>query len=102
MEKLYKQEFPRYPNLEPEIVELLEKNKFTKDTSWHNDVCPSFTNEADTLVLYIDFPNQEDREFSSKRFSMNRLVDGEMVSDTPVFFVDTIEELAEQFKIASY
>jgi hypothetical protein len=96
--ELYKKEFPSYPDLEPELVELLEKNKFTTESSWHNDVCPSFTNEKATLILYVDYPNKEEREFSSKRFSMNRLVDGEMTSDTPVFFVETIEELTEQFK----
>ncbi|KRR21687.1 hypothetical protein CQ13_06450 [Bradyrhizobium retamae] len=33
------------------------------DSSWGNDVCPSFTNEAAKLVIWCDYPKPEEREF---------------------------------------
>ena len=32
------------------------------DASWHNDMCPSFVNEAANLRLWVDYENPADRE----------------------------------------
>jgi hypothetical protein len=37
------------------------------DTSWHNDACPSFTNEALNLRVWVDFADPADREFDDAR-----------------------------------
>ncbi len=34
-----------------------------EDTSWHNDVCPSFLNSGKHLLLWADAENRADREF---------------------------------------
>ncbi len=41
------------------------------DVSWRNDACPSFENEDLGLILIIDFPRPEDREFpEAPRFQL--------------------------------
>lgn len=59
-------EFPDYPATEmpgvPEGYGFVE-------TSWHNDMCPSFTSDEIGMTLWIDYPHADDREFpDSKRF----------------------------------
>jgi len=56
---MYRNEFPDFPasdmpgDIPPGFV----------DSSWRNDICPSFTNEALGLVLWIDFADPSRREF---------------------------------------
>ncbi|KRQ99263.1 hypothetical protein CP49_11745 [Bradyrhizobium valentinum] len=41
------------------------------DTSWHNDACPSFTNEALGLTIWIDYAELAMREHpSGERFTL--------------------------------
>jgi hypothetical protein len=48
-----------------------------QDTSWHNDACPSFLNEAAGLILFVDFADIKLREFADgPRFNVNRWEDG--------------------------
>lgn len=47
------------------------------DSTWCNDTCPSFINEAAGLVIFIDYANPEDREFpETPRFSLGIWDDG--------------------------
>ena len=53
----WKKEFPDYPvNTMPEIPAGFI------DTSWHNDMCPSFEWEHAHLSLWVDFPDPETRD----------------------------------------
>lgn len=65
-------EFRDYPADEfPEIPENFE------DTSWHNDICPSIASDKLEMLIWIDYPEMKDREFSEgKRFTGVRQVDG--------------------------
>ncbi|MBT6935974.1 MAG: hypothetical protein HN982_00140 [Candidatus Marinimicrobia bacterium] len=54
---LYKQEFPRF-----ELPKGVIIPKGFKDISWHNDICPSFSNVDKNLVLYIDYDDLDERE----------------------------------------
>ena len=66
-------EFPRYTELLPDIEGF-------KDTSWHNDACPSIGMELaeyDWLMLFIDYPNPEDREVNHFRYALMFNRDGE-------------------------
>lgn len=62
MPKKYAQEFPDYPaESMPDIPQGF------RDSSWHNDSCPSFTGFG--LQVIIDYPNPVQREIQSgKRF----------------------------------
>lgn len=44
-----------------------------EDTSWGNDICPSFFNLALQISLYVDYANPERREWPElKQFSLHR------------------------------
>jgi len=64
-------EFPTYPL--PATVEEAVKAGLIEDTSWHNDVCPSFEvygkNRREACRLWLDHPDPKQREFGegSKR-----------------------------------
>ena len=51
-------EFPDYGSL-PSIPTGFE------DTSWHNDVCPSFTSDA--YRIWLDYENEDRREFKGRK-----------------------------------
>ena len=72
----YREEFPDFvPEDMPAIPAGFE------DTSWHNDVCPSFTSDACGLTIWVDYPKSQDREFEeSVRFSVAPQKDGIEVS----------------------
>lgn len=53
----YKQEFPRF-----KLPKGVTIPKGFEDISWHNDVCPSFSNVEKNIVLYIDYDDLEERE----------------------------------------
>ena len=56
----YVEEFPSFPEgAIPAIPEGFE------DVSWHNDVCPSFKNDALSLTIYVDYPDPNMRELES-------------------------------------
>lgn len=61
-------EFPDFDCDLPEIEGFI-------DTSWHNDVCPSLTDETNRLILWCDYADPAKREDSiGKRYT---LVQGE-------------------------
>lgn len=75
----FKTEFPDFdPATMPEIPSSWE------DTSWRNDVCPSFS-VAENFSVYIDYKDPKDREFddpSTPRFFINRtLEDGSSICE---------------------
>ena len=66
---LFQREFPRFDTATlPPIPAGFE------DSSWHNDVCPSFLNIKRQLQIFIDYADPAEREFpKSKRFRVLRL-----------------------------
>ena len=59
----YQNEFPDFGTLDVTLPEGFI------DTSWHNDVSPSFT--RDNLLIWIDYKEPSDREFpETKRFTL--------------------------------
>jgi hypothetical protein len=63
----YKIEFPHYDD------ELTLPDGWL-DTSWHNDVCPSFENKIDGVVyrIWCDFKDPSLSEVGGLRFAVNR------------------------------
>lgn len=59
----YREEFPNYP-----VADMPTLPEGWEDESWHNDVCPSFRNDALRVRLFIDYPKLEDRELEGARF----------------------------------
>lgn len=55
----FREEFPSFP---ADSMPVLPAG--WEDTSWHNDACPSFTNKAARVAMFVDYPNIEDRELS--------------------------------------
>lgn len=45
------------------LKRLLETDKHWEDTSWHNDTCPSFSNEFVGLRLWVEANDVEQREY---------------------------------------
>lgn len=66
------------------------------DSSWHNDLCPSFTNRELGLLLYIDHMDPKEREYDdTKRFSLQGL-DGEgcLLNDgQSILEADTLQDV---------
>ncbi len=54
----YRREFPDFP-----ASDMPGNLPGFVDSSWRNDACPSFTNEALGLVLWVDFADPSRREF---------------------------------------
>lgn len=53
----WQREFPRFQaDWIPELPEAFD------DYSWHNDACPRFHDVMRDLVLWVDYPNPQDRE----------------------------------------
>lgn len=64
----YRQEFPGRPEIEVAIPEGFE------DSSWCQDVCPKFYSPALGLVLWIEEPDADKREFPDlPRFCLQRV-----------------------------
>lgn len=63
----YREEFPDFDYEIPALV--ADAPDAWEDTSWHNDVCPSFT--CDVFVLWCDYADPAKREFpASPRYHM--------------------------------
>lgn len=63
----YQTEFPHYDD-------TLSLPEGWLDTSWHNDVCPSFENKIDGIVyrIWCDFKNPSLSEVGGLRFAVNK------------------------------
>lgn len=85
----YRDEFPEAEyDVEPKALLFLAALGFT-DSSWHNDICPSFSHEAAHLVVWCDAPTE------SSRYSITRLdQDGQHVQEGEPQCFATFEELA--------
>ena len=59
--RTYKNQFPDYGDMEPEILNFLIEHGFW-DSSWHNDTCPSWTHDDSGLRVFIDYKEQEQSE----------------------------------------
>jgi hypothetical protein len=68
----YKTEFPHYDD-------DLSLPKGWKDTSWHNDACPSFEKEVKGTIyrLWCDFKDPSLSEIGGLRFSVSRYLEKE-------------------------
>ncbi len=72
----WKQEFPGFEMPDMDLPEGF------KDTSWHNDACPSFTDENRKLRLYVNYADPQDREFEElPRFLLVRFDDDHSEED---------------------
>lgn len=95
MTRTHATEFPEI-EVPAELLALVAAGQL-EDTSWHNDVCPSFTLAADgaaTTTLWVDYPDPADRELGEigmKRFTVTR---GEYGGEMPTLFAsDDLPEL---------
>ena len=84
----YKTEFPDFGELDVAVPSDFE------DTSWHNDVCPSFRSSSRGFLLYIDYADEEKREFpeDKARFTVERMIGDTFTPDnsnvTTLLFTD--------------
>ena len=89
--KNYEKEFPHFAGVEMPTFEGFE------DTSWHNDVCPSFEKylkQEFSLRVWVDHPDVKQREEGSTlttRYALD-LVHGCECVET-LIFTDDLEEL---------
>lgn len=52
------------------------------DTSWRNDICPTFSAETLGLTIWVDYPEAKDREFPEwKRFRVTTLTGHDDIRD---------------------
>lgn len=69
MLNLFQREFPRF-----DAATLPAIPAGFEDSSWHNDVCPSFLDKERRLQVFIDYADTSEREFEkSRRFRLHRL-----------------------------
>lgn len=89
----------------PDMTDMPALPEGFEDTSWHNDICPSYTSDKLGLSIFIDYPKVEDREFGgeAKRFSVHRqkagLPFGVWYSETDDW--DVMLEVIEATRIAT-
>ncbi|MBD2745735.1 hypothetical protein IC232_03400 [Microvirga sp. BT688] len=74
---LWQREFPRFEaDWIPDLPEGFE------DYSWHNDACPRFHNIMRDLVLWVDYPDPQEREIvENLRYSVCRELDDGSMED---------------------
>ena len=65
----FRMEFPDFP-----VEDMPQIPAGFEDWSWHNDACPSFTDESRRLRLWIDYREPEKRDLAgAHRFMLTRL-----------------------------
>lgn len=86
----YQAEFPDFPDADlPAILDSFV------DTSWHNDICPSFTSDALGLTIFTDYADAAKREFpDTKRFTVQTQDHGVETSGPSLDTDDWAEVLA--------
>lgn len=52
----------------PQAIRTLHDRGQMSDSSWHNDVCPSFMFGDGSVRLFVDHPDPQRRECRGKRF----------------------------------
>lgn len=84
----------------PGLIQYLVRRRVLEDSSWHNDVAPSFrlvdpANEEYGITLWVDHPVKSMRETGGKRFVV---VEGELISEREFELeTDDLEEALETF-----
>ena len=78
----WQREFPRFErDWIPDLPDTFE------DYSWHNDACPRFHDIMRDLVLWVDYPNPQDREIPENlRYAVCR--EGDDGSKEPLIAAD--------------
>lgn len=93
----FRTEFDDYPVCKMPVMPA----GFT-DTSWKNDVCPSFTHEAARLVLWVDYPDPANREVQGgSRFILCTMKDGGASGDvvaTAEHWTDMEDEIGHRLR----
>ena len=94
--KNYEIEFPHFTGVEMPTFEGFE------DTSWHNDVCPSFERKLKhgvSVRVWVDHPNPKEREEDSTlnhRFAIDLLQDDECIET--ILVSNDLEEVRFELK----
>lgn len=86
MPRTYSTEFPDF------VMDVVVPSDF-KDTSWRNDVCPSFM--AHGLCLWIDYKEPEKREMQGKRFAIVTVDEEQQRGETLIETDDWSEVIAK-------
>ncbi len=73
-------EFPDYP-----VADLPAIPAHWEDASWHNDACPFFT-IAPMVGMFVDYPDQAQRETGGERFTVVPLEDGQHVAEARTLY----------------
>ncbi len=100
IDRKYHNQFPKdFHEIPKEILDRVASGDLT-DSSWGNDVCPSFKTPDEYLTLWVDHPNPERRELEGKRFAISREdADGNAeelaTSDSVEEILAKLDELAE-------
>ena len=77
-------EFPDYP-----LADLPAMPEGFADSSWHNDTCPSYLDEASGLQVFMDYADVNKREYDGGlRFSVIRTDDSDAI-----FVSDSLAEV---------
>jgi hypothetical protein len=63
-----------------------------EDTSWGNDCSPSFTVRGTNIVLWVEHPEPERREFGGPRFVVLRRDDGDSREQDMLYSGDNVIE----------
>src|SRR5258708_476606 len=72
IDRRYHNQFPKdFHDIPKEILDRVRDNALT-DSSWGNDVCPSFKTPDEYLTLWVDHSIPERRELEGKRFAISR------------------------------
>lgn len=79
------------PGHDAEIEAWLLANGF-EDTTWHNDICPSFHNDAKGLRLWINELDLSDREGDGPRFALCKW---SVSAQPPVESLEYLHDLGE-------
>ncbi len=80
----------------PKIARKLESLGFM-DESWGNDICAKFYSDHFSLMVWVDYENENDREFKiGKRFAIVGKED-DCIFETDSFneLIETIEAIKE-------
>ncbi len=92
----WKTEFGRGYDV-PDFIEFLMKEGVVEDSSWHNDVAPSFSHVDDAFTgvrLWVEHPLFSERESGGTRFCVSTQVEGSQ--DGEDLQTDDLEEAVEE------
>lgn len=69
-----------FPDFDPATMPAIPSG--FDDVSWHNDMCPSFLNEAAGLIIFVDYVDCKEREFPEiPRFTLGTWDNGNTGND---------------------